>query len=548
MAIKERPVEKKPPIPPKPPSSGGGGENFDADASKYSVAERWVILVAVMLGTLLEVLDTSIVNTAIPTLMGNLGATINEIGWISTGYIVANVIVLPLTGWLSSYFGRKRYLTMSILLFVTASFLCGHSHSLGELVLFRIIQGAGGAALLSTAQATLFEIFPRKQLGPVQAIFTIGVVFAPTVGPTLGGYITDNFSWPWIFYVNVPIGLLAAFLVWNNLRDSLFQSKPGKIDIPGVLMLAFGLGCFQTFLEKGNEGGWFSSNFIATLFVGAMLGIGCFIYWELTTDNPVVNLRLLKNLSFTAGTLTASVLGFGLYGAVFILPIFLQEVRGFTPTQSGMALFPGGVATVIALPFIGKLIAKVPARIMVIGGTLLFSMSMFGLSNLTTQASLADVYYPLLIRGVGVALLFLPLSLAALSSLKPDEIPSATGLYNLARQLGGSIGIALLATFVDQRVRFHYTSLSSYVNPYNPQYQNRSQMLQQFLATKGIHGMPSKELSLSLLQRSTTLQASVASYNEAFKLIGVSFLFCVPLAFLLKKGIAVRGGGGAGAH
>lgn len=522
--------------------------DLDLDANQYTSVTRWIVLIAVMLGTLLEVLDTSIVNVAIPDMMGNLGATINEIGWVSTGYIVANVIVLPLTGWLSAFFGRRSYLTGSIILFTIASFLCGNAHSLGELIGFRIFQGMGGAALLSSAMATLMEVFPRKQLAMVQAIFSVGVVFAPTVGPTLGGYITDNMSWRWIFYVNIPIGILAAFLVWNFLKDSKFQNKPkGRIDLIGIGLLAVGLGSMQTVLEKGNEEGWFHSNLIIGLAVTSALALYSFVVWELYTDSPAVNLRILANRGFTAATLMATVLGFGLYGGVFILPIFLQQVRGFSPTQAGMALFPGGVATILILPIIGRALKKVEPRFFIPFSSVIGFFAFWGLGSLTTSSSVDQIYIPLILRGISVGMMFLPLSLSALTGLMPQDIAGGTGLYNLSRQLGGSMGIAFLATFVDQHSTVVRAGLSTYVNSNNPIFQQRLTEQVGYFMSKGYPAQVAHAMAIKATQGSVALQASVVTFNQSFQIIAFAFLIGIPMFFLLRKG-TVAGSAPAGGH
>jgi len=526
--------------PSKPPTGGGGGGiNLDGDAVNYTPVTRWIVLFAVMLGTLLEILDSSIVNVSLPQMMGNLGATINEIGWVSTGYIVANVIVLPLTGWLSAYFGRRNYLTGSIILFTIASFLCGHSNTLNELVGFRVVQGMGGAALLSSAQSTLMEVFPRRQLAMVQAIFSVGVVFAPTVGPTLGGFITDTLSWPWIFYVNIPIGIAAAFLVFTFLKDSTFQTKPkGRIDLVGIALLAVGLGCLQGVLEKGNEEGWFGSNLIIGLALVSAITLYSFIVWELSIEFPAVNLRVLKNSGFTTGTLMAMVLGFGLYGGNFIMPVFLQNVRGFSATQAGMALFPGGVATVIALPFIGKALGIIQPRYLVVAGSALCFYAFWGLSYLTIQSGGTDIYLPLIYRGIGVGMLFLPLTLAALTSLTPQEIPGGTGLFNLARQLGGSVGIAFLATYVDGHSTVVRSQLGGAINPFNPIAVARINQLQHLFISRG-YGSPAAHIAaIKSLQGVVINQAAVLTYNGGFQIIAACFLVGIPAFFFFPKILA----------
>ena len=440
-----------------------------AEYAIYSPAVRWIVLIALMAGTVMEVLDISIVNVAVPDMMGNLGATLDQISWVATGYIVANVITLPLTGWLSSYFGRRRYLAGSIVIFTIASILCGLSRSLNELVIFRILQGIGGAALLSTAQATLFEIFPPKQIGMVQAIFGIGVMVGPTVGPTLGGWITDNYSWPWVFFINVPIGIIAAFLTLTFMKESKFRRKlSGGVDFVGIGLLAIGIGSLQTLLEKGNREDWFHSNLIVWLTFFAVAGIIAFVIWELRVEHPAVNLHVLKHRDLMAGTIFGMVLGFGLYGGIFVLPVYLQGLRHFTAAQTGWILFPGGMATAITLPFTGKLVSRVSPRRLVALGAFGFIGSMWIMHFITLDTSAHQLFWPLALRGVAMGFLFLPLTLASLGSLVGKDIGAGTGLFNLARQLGGSAGIAFLSTFVDHRANIHRATLIERINPYNP--------------------------------------------------------------------------------
>jgi DHA2 family multidrug resistance protein len=509
-----------------------------ADYSDYPGLIRWVVLVAIMLGTILEVLDISIVNVAIPQMMGNLGATIDQIGWVSTGYIIANVIVLPLTGWLSTRFGRRNYLAFSIILFTTASFFCGNAHSLQELIIFRIFQGVGGAALISTAQATLIEVFPPQQLGMVQGIYSIGVVAAPTLGPTLGGWITDNYSWPWIFFVNIPIGIVAATLTLTFLRDSKYQKRgTGRVDFIGILLLAIGLGCMQTVLEKGNREDWFQSDLIVYLTILSALGLICFIFWELHTDDPAVNLRILKNRSFTAGTLFAAVLGFGLYGGTFVLPIFLQDVRQYTAEQTGLMFLPGGLATMIVAPIIGRSVNKISPRILTGLGVVLFSLSMYLMSGLTGDTGPDQLMFPLILRGAAMGCIFIPLTLATLTGLKGKNLAYGTGLFNLMRQLGGSAGIAFLSTFVDQRSEFHRAVLVQQVTVYNPATVIRMNTLVHALQAKGASLGVAINQAHAILDQIVTGQSAIMAYGDCLLIMAYAFLFALPLLLFFKKGV-----------
>ncbi len=497
---------------------------------------RWIILIAVMLGTLMQVIDTSIVNVAIPQMMGNLGATLDQIGWVSTGYIIANVIVLPLTGWLSSTFGRKRYLAASMMIFTAASFLCGTSHSLTELIVYRILQGAGGAALLSTAQATMMEIFPPQLLGMVQAIYGIGIMVGPTVGPTLGGWITDNYSWPWIFFINVPIGILASVMTWVYVHDSRHERARAGIDAIGIGFLALGLGSLQTVLEKGNREDWFHSNFIATLAFLAVAGLIAFVTWELRIKHPAVNLRILKDRGFAAGTIIATVVGFGLYGGIFILPVYLQQLRGYSAWQTGWIVFPGAAATAVVMPFIGHIVSRFSPRRLVGVGVIAFIVSMYWLRTLTLSTGPEHMFWPLVVRGAAMGFLFVPLTLATLLSISPKNMADGTGLFNLFRQLGGSAGIAFLATFVDHRADMHRTTLVEHISAYNPVAMQRLSSAQHWLMTKGYTAPMAKQKALGLFDRMVQGQAMVMSFGDAFLMTGIIFACVLPLLLLFKKG------------
>ena len=504
-------------------------------SGEYSPAVRLVILIAIMLSTILEVLDTSIVNVAIPDMQGNLGATVDQINWVSTGYILANVIILPLTGWLSNYFGRRLYLAGSILLFTAASLLCGTSTTLNMLVFFRILQGAGGAALLSTAQATLIEVFPRKQLPMVQALFSMGLVAAPTFGPTVGGFITDSYNWRWIFFINIPIGILAGFLVLTFLQDSKYQTKRVPIDFIGIGMLAIGLGSLQTMLEKGNRESWFESPLISGLAVSATVFLIAFVFWELKTEYPAVKLSVLKHKSFAAGSVYGMVLGFGLYGGVFILPIFLQEIQHFTAFQTGRLLLPGGLVTALSLPILGRIMGKVDPRLIVGFGSILFAISMFQLQTMNIDTGQNDLIIPLLIRGLALSCMFLPLVLTSLAGLPPQEVGYASGIFNLSRQVGGSIGIAFLTTQLDHRTAIHTVNLANHVSFSDSITQQRILMAQQQLVAKGVPPIQAFYSAIGTINASIARQAITMSFEDGFRIIGLSFLLALPLLVLLKR-------------
>jgi DHA2 family multidrug resistance protein len=364
--------------------------------------KKWIITITVIIASLLELIDTTIVNVSLPDIQGNLGATLEDIAWVVTGYAVANVIILPMSGWLGSRFGRKNYFITSIIVFTIASFLCGNATGLDELVVFRIIQGIAGGGLISTSQAILIETWPREQIGTATALFGLGAVVGPTVGPTIGGYITDHSSWRWIFYVNIPVGALAAFCAYTFINETPKEAKGKPIDWWGIGLLAVAVGSLQTILEKGETEDWFATPYITVLTATAVLGLVLFIWREMSIDYPIVNFAILRHRSFAVGMFTSFILGFGLYGSVFVFPVFCQTLLGFTAQQTGEILFPGGLCTIVMMPFIGKMLNKgIPAQFMATGGMFLFFVFTWMLSNSTLAVGPSNFFLPLMIRGVG---------------------------------------------------------------------------------------------------------------------------------------------------
>ena len=489
----------------------------------------------------MEVLDTTIVNVALPQMAGNLGATFEEIGWVSTGYILSNVVVLPMTAFLAARFGRKRYLGFSILLFIFASFFCGMSHTLIELVFWRIVQGAGGAALLSTAQATLRQIFPTEQQGIVQAIFLMGIIVAPTLGPTLGGWITDNYTWNWCFFINIPIGIVSFFLVTSFLEDSIQASKAGTVDWLGIGLMTVGLGSLQYVLEQGQSKDWFNDAMIVKLTMLSTITLGTLMWWELSPRNthPVVNFRILKNKTLSSAIFLFIALGFGLYGGVYLFPLFAQTILNFTPTKTGLVLLPGGLATATSALLCGRLLngkkALVDPRVLIIIGMSIFMISMWDLGHLTIISGEADTRVSLLIRGFGLGFLFAPINQVAYASVSPHEAQQASGLINLARQLGGSFGIAILGTYLTHRTDIHRANLVNYIYAGNPQFETRFQGLVHNFQIHGYGAADAHRAAYAALNRTVSVQAQVSSFNDSFIMILIFFLVTAPAILLLKK-------------
>ena len=498
---------------------------------------RYLIVIAAMIGAVLEVLDTSITNVALPQMQGNLGATLSEIGWVNTGYIISNVIVLPLTGWLSEKLGRKNYFAVSIILFTVASFMCGTSNSLGGLIFWRVIQGAGGGGLLSTGQVIMIQAFPKAQQGIATAIFGMGVMIGPSLGPVLGGVLTDNFTWPWIFYVNLPFGVLAVILTFLYVPGDANKSySNAPFDYVGVCLLAVGMGTLQTVLERGQEDDWFQSASITVMAVTAVISLTTFVMWELFFEHPIIDLRILRNRSLAAGSIFGAVLGFGLYSVLFLLPIYLQNLQHFTATETGYILFPSAIVSMLSFMIVGPLSQKIDARILLWIGAICFSMAAFGLSTLTTDSGGAEVYWPLMARGMSLGFLFIPLTVSSLGNLAPDEIGTGSGLINLTRQLGGSIGIALSSTVLTRRITFHRASLVSYVNIGND-------TVVTWLANTARHLQSSADISIgaartgALMQLSglVDIQSYMLAFNDAYLIIGTAFVIAMPLILLFER-------------
>lgn len=512
------------------------------DAADFVRRYRWLILAGLITAAIMEVLDTTIVNVALPQMAGNLSATQEEIGWVSTGYILANVIFLPMTAFFASRFGRRRYLTSSIILFITASIFCGTSSSLIELVFWRILQGAGGAALLSTAQATLRQIFPTEEQGLVQAVFMLGIIVAPTLGPTLGGWITDNYTWNWCFFINVPIGILSVFLVNGFLRDPPDQqAHAGDVDWLGIGLLTAGIGSLQYVLEEGNSKDWFDDTLIFRLAIIAALSLSAMFWWELHPRNthPVVNFRVLKNKTLSAGLFLFVALGFGLYGGIFLFPLFAQGILHFTPTETGLVMLPGGIATGVSALICGALLngrnPKADPRVLIALGVALFGISMWMMGHLTTAAGVDDVRTALLVRGFGLGLLFVPINSAVYRTVRPQEAQQAAGLINLSRQLGGAFGIAVLANQINKMTQLHRVDLASALSSGAPVVEQRLQLLTQGFLSRGMDLQAAHQAALTAMNGQLQQQATMLSFNDAWIFVFLVFVAVSPSILLLGK-------------
>ncbi|MFI5244849.1 MAG: DHA2 family efflux MFS transporter permease subunit [Gemmatimonadales bacterium] len=496
---------------------------------------KYVIAFAVVLASLLQVIDSSIVNVALPDMMGNLGASLDEIAWVSTGYILANVIIIPLTGWLGGMFGRKRYFVGSILLFTASSLFCGAAHSLGLLIFWRVVQGIGGGALMTVSQAVLLETFPPEEAGMAMAFFGLGVMVGPTIGPTLGGWITDNWSWPWIFYINVPLGILAAFMIATYVHDSEHQRRAPSVDYVGIALLIVGVASLQYLLEFGQRDDWFDSKVMIGLAVSSVLGGALLVWRELATDHPAIDFRVLRHRQMWVGTVLGIVMGIGLFASVFTLPVFLQNNLRMTAQQTGIVLLPGALATALSMWVVGRLSRRFDPRVLIAGGAIIFAIAMWQLSQVTSDSGRSDFFVPLILRGVGLGLMFVPLTMVTLAELSRPELPQGTGLYNFFRQLGGSLGIAGVATIVAHDTAKVRAVLSEHVTVSDPLSQARVAMLARGFAARGADAGTALHQAYAVLDRQMLGQASVIAYSHTYMLAAALVLALIPLLVLVRR-------------
>ena len=506
-------------------------------------ARKWIIVITVVLCTLLELIDTSIVNVALTQMMGNLSATLAEVSWVIAAYAIANVIVVPMTGFLSEQFGRRNYFGFSVVLFTLASMACGQSTNIWELVAFRFIQGIGGGALMATSQSILIDTFPPKQLALGQALFGMGVIIGPTIGPTLGGYIVDNYDWPWIFYVNVPVGILATIFTFLFIKDpeSIANAIPRplrELDWAGIFLLILGVGSLQFVLEKGETEDWFESNLILAFTVLAVVGVVGFIWRELTAEKPIVDLRVLtRSRNLALGAILSFILGFGLFASVFIFPIFTQRILGFTAAQTGLMLLPGALVSGFMMPVIGRALqAGVPQKYMLPFGFGIFFLFTFWMSQrISPTAGEDDFFWPLILRGVGLGLLFLPVTTMSLQGLRGKDGAQAAGLTGMLRQLGGSFGVAIVGTYLERNIAYNRVALLPNISLYDTETQQRIQAFTQNFMSKGYSFMQAQKQAYQALDFTLMKQASLITYAQTFTMLGLFFLACIPLLIFIKR-------------
>jgi MFS transporter, DHA2 family, multidrug resistance protein len=507
----------------------------------------WAIAISVMLATFMEVLDTSIAAVALPYIAGSLSATNDEATWVLTSYLVANAIVLPASSWFSLRFGRKRFLITCIIIFTVSSFMCGAAGSLAAILLARAVQGAGGGALQPLSQAILLESFPPDKRGLAMAVFALGVVVAPVLGPTLGGWLTDTYSWRWAFYINIPIGIFAIFMIMRYVEDPPYikDAKPGKIDAIGLGLLAIWLGALQIILDKGQEDDWFGATWIRWAAAILLTGFVSFLIREFRAKKPLVDLRVFRNRNFAIGCVLIGLLGALLYGLVTLLPLFYQELMGYTALAAGWAVSPRGVGAILAMPIIGVLTTKMDNRWLIAFGFLLFGISGIWFGEVYLGISQWTFLWAIIISGFGSGCVFVPLSTTTMAGLPNEQIGNASGLYNLLRNIGGSIGISVVNTIVYRHQQTHRNEIARHINAGNVSVVGELHALQQFLTTQGASAEDALNRAYALLNSTLSSQARLWAYVDDFRYMALVSFFCIPLVFLLKKAVG-RGGVSAG--
>lgn len=506
-----------------------------------------MIALAVILPTFMEVLDTSIAAVALPYIAGSVSATNDEATWVLTSYLVANAVVLPASSWFSLRFGRKRFLITCIIIFTISSFACGSATSLGMILIARAVQGAGGGALQPLSQAILLESFPPKKRGLAMALFGLGVVVAPVLGPTLGGWLTDTYSWRWAFYINIPVGILAIVMITRYVQDPSYirDARPGRFDRIGFGLLALWLALLQIILDKGQEDDWFGADWIRWATFILVVSFVAFIIWELKRHSPLVNLKVFRNRNFAFGCVLIALFGAAIYGLVTLLPLFYQELLGYTALNAGIAVSPRGIGAIIAMPMIGVLTSRIDNRYLIGFGFFLFAVCSLWFAHVDLQISQWTLLWPIILSGFGSGCVFVPLSTTTMAGLRNEEIGNASGLYNLLRNIGGSIGISVVNTIVARHEQVHRAEMVHSLSPNNPALQQQFNGLQSLLNQNSGPSGPTlateSQRALGLINGMVNQQARLWSYVDDFRYLAVACFLCVPIVFMLKKAVAKRG-------
>jgi DHA2 family multidrug resistance protein len=494
-----------------------------------------LLIITVLLAAVMELIDATIVNVALSYMGGNLGATIEDTSWVVTSYSIANVIIIPITSFLTAKFGRRNYYIGSIMIFTICSVMCGLSTDIWTLVFFRFLQGLGGGALLSVSQAVIFEQFPKQKQATAGAIFGIGVFLGPTIGPTLGGYIIDHSSWPWIFFVNIPVGIAAIVSCYILLTEPAIKPTVKKIDWTGIALLAIGIGTLQTVLERGETEDWFATAYIAWFTVISLISLTAFVIWELRIQNPVVDLRVLKSKTLSIAAILTFITGVGLYTSIFLTPVIAQRLLGFTPLQTGLMMLPGSLLAVLALVISGRIMQRGLKPVFIVAaGYVSFIYFNWHMAHMDLDASANYISGTLIFRAVGMAFLAVPLTTLAVSSLEPKDIPQGAALNNMMRQLGGSFGISIIDTYYTRRTAVHRTDLVSHITGDNPLVWERINNATLYFQSKGASFFEAHDKAIGLMNTQVVKQTSMLSYLDAFYLLGILFVLTMPLLLFVR--------------
>ncbi len=511
---------------------------------------KWLIAITVTMATFMEVLDTSIANVALPHIAGNLSAGQDESTWVLTSYLVSNAVILPMSGWLGTVFGRKRFYMVCVALFGISSFLCGLAPSLGWLVFFRVLQGIGGGGLAPSEQAILADTFPPRQRGMAFALYGFAVVLAPAIGPTLGGYITDNFNWRWIFFINIPVALVSLFLTHRLVEDPPWlkrvKEKKWNVDFVGLGLIALGLGSLQVVLDKGQREDWFGSQFIVIFSVLAGIGILGTIIWEYFQPDPIVDIKLFANRTFAISCGMMFMLGLALFGSTVLIPQLLQSLLGYTAAQAGMVLSPGGVVVLICMPVVGIMVSKLDARYLIAFGFATTALALYHMTSLDLQISFGEAIKYRAYQAIGLAFLFVPINTMSYVGVPREKNNAVSGMTNLFRNVGGSVGISLVETMLSRRSQFHENRLSANFSTYSEQFRSAVQGLSQAFIGRGTSAADSTQQAYGQMYRLLGQQASALAYIDTIWIFAGVCLVMVPIAFLMKKN--VPGAGPKGAH
>lgn len=497
---------------------------------------KWLVALTVMIPTLMVIVDTSVVNVSLDHIRGSLSAGIDEATWSITSYLAANAVIIPMTGWLSRLFGRKRYLVSSVALFTVSSLFCGLAWSIQSLIVFRVLQGLAGGALQPLSQSILLETFPVYQHGMAMAIFGIGIMFGPIIGPVLGGWITDSWSWHWIFFVNVPFGIISIFMTILFIFDPPYMKKTKmKIDYWGLILLTVGIGCLQLILDRGQREDWFSSEPITWMTVACVVALVFFILVERTVKEPIVDLKVFKDATFVLGNVILFFVVMNLFGSIVMLPIYLQTLMGYTATLSGFVLAPGGVANLLCMPIVGQLVSRGNPKWLILFGILVTAYATYQMSRFNMQVDFNAVLWPRVMLGIGVAFVFIPLTTISLSHIRKEEMGNASAVFNLLRNLGGSFGVALSATILARQAQVHQARLTEHLTPFDPAYVLSAQQSARTLLEKGIEASQAAQGGMGLIYQRLLREAAMLSFNDVFYLLTVLMLLTVPLVFFMRR-------------